>query len=892
MDSTLLPSNVSSNITYNEDILTETLQEIKKSSFEYVKQIQKDLVGYLRFDFTFNQFNPEIDRLKAKIDRYELDIPKQFIPTEKKKVYLNSGVFRQEVNISDIASKYDVFTYNFLVFIKGKVYTNMYVLPDGDFTHLVLYVGESITQNEFNDFKKNNEKVTVLFIPNSAYGYIDTNTYALNKWDNRIDMKRVNYISTDSVKQKHFILCEDSVTKSGYFYSEAIIEDETNSLIIPPNIKKDLTSTVLKVHIISFKDFDSIIEARKDEYFQIPLKEHFIAVDNIIPFRIIDGKMHFVHSHKISYSYPDVYKLENVEDDVTYSLLAFYHKPSNDVPFANEIQLYYRFFKDKLVEMYTNDTIPEIVKTYVPKVFDFSIKDLEKSAYKDEPINYKCDKMNNFITLESRKLTNYVLNMTKKKTRLFVKTDPETLVSKVRKDTSKELIDQPDETFNEDRYVFVFYKYLLDGYSLSFFIDGSFYVPDKVFSNKKYYYYYIPKSLIKDNDVIEIEKFKTFYTEKNIVFNESKMEELNLPVDFICPRDIYIINKDTTNYYNEVNFSYVTENNEEIDCKSHKPLGKHFKVKLLNDDIKGNKFNFCFKQEHEIFELKIKDNSFITKGVGFKQDISRDSGKLRVYRNGRLVPRHKYFVQFKDSTRDIVLMNISMEKLVGDTFHFEITPDSYETNTYLKEISTSGMLDLGGYINKPFDLKWFDVFLNGYKLQPSKFDVLTPTKVLINDVKTKDNLEIIERNWFDDIFKFNTSDIPIPEDFDFPLCTDDELLDKIPELQEKVDEITKEIVVDDTIDNVLTDDITIDIVIKIVQDIFKYLINPDEILFPDIQYTKSDIPESLSKYISDNNNMVFINPSDSCKGVYTIMVDPNGTKLDESMFVENDYVIF
>ena len=118
-----------------------------------------------------------------------------------------------------------------------------------------------------------------------------------------------------------------------------------------------------------------------------------------------------------------------------------------------------------------------------------------------------------------------------------------------------------------------------------------------------------------------------------------------------------------------------------------------------------------------------------------------------------------------------------MDKKVGDVYHIEINPNIYHTHYFNFKISNEGMFDFGGILNKPFNLKWFDVYLNGFKLNEDNFDILTPRYVLIKNVKTTDNLLIMEKNWFNDVFKFRTTDEDVvPPIFDHNSCMDDKLL--------------------------------------------------------------------------------------------------------------------
>lgn len=117
----------------------------------------------------------------------------------------------------------------------------------------------------------------------------------------------------------------------------------------------------------------------------------------------------------------------------------------------------------------------------------------------------------------------------------------------------------------------------------------------------------------------------------------------------------------------------------------------------------------------------------------------------RAFKNGRLLSKNRYDFTVIDGYLGIQLL----EKLYkGETIGFDITPFRNRL-IYYKEELDSDLVDLRGYIDKPFDMKFYEVYLNGRRLNRTNVYPISPWEFKLAGTHSIYNLEIYEkdRDW-------------------------------------------------------------------------------------------------------------------------------------------------
>ena len=334
------------------------------------------------------------------------------------------------------------------------------------------------------------------------------------------------------------------------------------------------------------------------------------------------------------------------------------------------------------------------------------------------------------------------------------------------------------------------------------FVDG-LHVDDLI--QEKYYftdYFYIPVELVTDDSYIEIEIFPTYKYGERVKFesmDDTKTITLLEPADQIFPtaQDLFYMEPsghligdehhsqlvstdakgiketvkisskqsitigtdrpyyDTTIYSNELfeitakykdgNFVVKTTDPEKpvkftrLSTFEIKPLRNYVVNKDLYVGISKipNYINYTIDREGYPYIALVQNEN------NFKFNIDY----LRIFRNGRLLPRQKYCffssfffprIQFTDYMYP------------GDVIHIDITPYRYK-EIYYQERLVRGqtLINLKDVITKPFDIRYYDVYMNGRKLGLNSVWTISPWEITLTNLLSLSNLQIFEkeRDW-------------------------------------------------------------------------------------------------------------------------------------------------
>ena len=133
----------------------------------------------------------------------------------------------------------------------------------------------------------------------------------------------------------------------------------------------------------------------------------------------------------------------------------------------------------------------------------------------------------------------------------------------------------------------------------------------------------------------------------------------------------------------------------------------------------------------------------------FKTMSKNDYRYFRVYNNGRLIPRHIASVYFPDYTIfSEVELRLGFKRMLGVHYNIsvECMPYMMKQVCYLESIPRDKVINLKGKIDKPFDFKWYDIYLNGKKLVKKDVEIVSANLIKILKSDSLHGLEIIENS--------------------------------------------------------------------------------------------------------------------------------------------------
>ena len=529
---------------------------------------------------------------------------------------------------------------------------------------------------------------------------------------------------------------------------------------------------------------------QKDD--MIPFNMPIISTNMIIMKTPAESKKnHTIVDSKMNTYYPNIYQLidaKSIRND-KYEIYYFY-KEDTGVSFTVMHEFYYRFlcnkfglaFEQMINDIYygrvnygnmSNYEINEFnaifskILNYKDHIYeygeiDFVYNYLPQSSDPDlNAFEYHVQKMKEWIRKDPFMLRDYVNeqnDVCKGSYHLWVSTID--LKSRLRTDTSTEFDDGREPyVFPEPMYVFAFRNDLDYPKKIEcrIFVDGLM-VTDAYQERKTTLdYIYIPVSQVKNDSFIEIEVFDSYGFETNIRFNfvgETTDIIVLEPDENIVPTIADLMFTDTDNNekmnldedirvvckYDEGDTEAISD---DVDCPIKFTRLCKFSLTALSSDVVGKTINVRIAKNSCGVDYVLARNCY-PYIVCETRDFKMQKEYLRLYKNGRLIPdcRWKFY---KSGNIPRVSLEDYFNK--GDHLYIDITPYQYKSVYYQEEINIDHpIIDLTGYINKPFDIRYYDVYLNGRKLTMNNIVTVSPWSFTLFNIKTRYQLEIFEKD--------------------------------------------------------------------------------------------------------------------------------------------------
>ena len=387
-----------------------------------------------------------------------------------------------------------------------------------------------------------------------------------------------------------------------------------------------------------------------------------------------------------------------------------------------------------------------------------------------EPFRYKERKLKEWIRDDPWLLRDYVLEQKKVGCVYHLFTNTIDLPSRLRTTTKPEL--DYEYTFNEPMYVFAMrnereYPVQMD---IRFFVDGIF--AEHMYQDRKLFmdYLYIPASLVTEDSYLEMEVFPQYDFSQSLHFTSLDQEEtitIAEPTEAdIWPTvaDAYLMQREnqqdeyTHLYENSINeFFKITSCYKEgeweaITTDEEKPVRftrlRTFKIQPVDTKVLNLDIDFRVNKHPIGLHYTITEAGYpYLQLVGAENKFKYHADYIRIYRNGRLLPNVKWCFYSSFECPRIQMLEWFE---VGDTIYFDITPFRYKLTYYQEELEPQQtLIDLKEIITKPFDWRYYDVYLNGRRLSMNNLFSIMPWAMTMVNLKSIYNLAIYEkeRDW-------------------------------------------------------------------------------------------------------------------------------------------------
>ena len=199
-------------------------------------------------------------------------------------------------------------------------------------------------------------------------------------------------------------------------------------------------------------------------------------------------------------------------------------------------------------------------------------------------------------------------------------------------------------------------------------------------------------------------------------------------------------------------------------------------VIILDEALYGRQLSLCIKKNFKIAKKEIQEVEEDLSAIEFVADSKNDRRYFRLYRNGKLVPRHLGGVRFPfDCNVAEMVVYPGFHREIGDVITVEMMPYMMNQICYMTHIPNNKVIDLRGMIDKPFDFRWHDIYINGRKLVKSEVEIITANRIKILGSESLRWLEIIENSRDKEYFGYKPVYDFMDELFDF----DQEFADRV-----------------------------------------------------------------------------------------------------------------
>lgn len=860
----------------NIKMVQDTLFDIKESMFNNLYDAQRALADIDRYDFVgdettesfvYNNTTPD-PKINFTINEYEcvFHIDKPLISHEQRSVYKSSSYYNKFVSLATVNSHPKIFTKSILIFINGKMYTDVYLKPSEDFTDIkfvfksLKYKNTIMTRDLFVEtvLAKDN-KMTVIFLPN----------YTPQSIHHNITLDTLLQFSYENNNRKFPLLAFTGDSKSTnnlyqmLLFPDVAVSSNNNFYIQTDNDFREFlpNESTACFNILNLKNrLTPVTRILYNRYFELPLLNLPIPVENIFVFKRTSWfTMEFVHNPNIlKLHYPNVYEITDFDKDAQYVVYANYSDNTNllGTRYKNELALYTRFVGN-IAEKLNNGTASDYIKTFKPVSMVYNNDDYTKKSYEySDPIHYQFEKLKEMIYKDGDNYKFYLDKLVGYVPQYYINTIEIDLSKRLRTNNHKEIAEVSDQiTFDEECYLFIVrLNYSYDKYMI--WVDNHIFTPKYVNDNGTYKFIYIPKRLINSSgSIITIEQLSASYYKKSFVATQEYIPLTFDKTNNIAPNDIflsvvvdgvsmYVDESEYTLYYKTDNiYNEITEGNSFF--KYDELYIKMTNTTYIGTTITANvvKDTFCI--------TNCEDNEFIV-----NREINNDPANFILVKNGSVVPNQAMQILFSDNVAGPHHIKVLLRENEDDNFALYYTPNKYYQVYYQSELN-SGYINLTGKISKPLDFKWYDIYLNGRRLTENNVDIIGPYMMIIHDVESRRNLTIYQRN-LDPFDMFVNGDVG-NDSTDTLINNDKELKDVLegdsPELPN------------------IQEDILADLIIDYIGFIERYvyslgLINPDKQQLTD---------EIIMDYptIFDSNNNLFINPDVEIKSERSAFINPD-----------------
>lgn len=763
-----MPNNILTE--YDVNALDEAIKDIKLNNFEFAHNMQKLDLGYKRYNFTGNQLQDAskiMKLLEPFPSYYYLELKGEFIKSYKREAFRKSDFFNKRVDMQTISTNFSVFSYNFLVFIDGKLTKIPKLFINDESSYILFDINEPIEYNGVTDktyiyeLIQNNANITIYRTPNFLINST-LFTRGYSRENNNVCLPELNtedyhYVNNPNVGYLTFTSYLNSERQTCYLNNH---DTPTTNFVKPINYSLNISTLGLPFLKSSF----TITSDKK--YFQID-ENIPVDVNNIMIFSGTPSELIFEHNIYLEFTKPNIYKIIGNEDNKDLTFIYFNHD-ENFYKFNKRHKLYDEIKGEgALLADVSKGILPKFLKLYKdikPEKLVYNRPDFDLKSRKDF-VDYKTSIFND-VFKEQEEVLYYLLD------NLIDITNTKSVLKAKNLNLSREFLDDSLVVGEEDKTIFTEPHILLccqarsfsEFWSRRYTIDGIYQSKLLRYHDGQIEYAFIPKSMITLQTIIEIDTFIEVNKQYKYSFSQLYSDIFHCDLN-LFRKDVYSDNIFLTDKFD----NYVPRDFYQILIKDYN--GNLVPIPKNNFFEKLGEVYICltsFGKEYigEELDIRIVSSALRMEEVGKKKSVPiftinkyfnnlNIKNHVRIYKNGRCIP-YKYISVFDydDKYQSTITISAFIDVEDGDSLICYIDPNPSRVvyfNEIVDEKTFNGLLNARSSLENPLSLKWHDFYVNGYKLNENTLRIFSTT-IFQYFYKCNLNVEIRERftkplNW-------------------------------------------------------------------------------------------------------------------------------------------------
>lgn len=765
-------TELSLNSNYSTELLDKMILDIKRQYYPQCQYIQEVLCGNKRYHGKMSDFyiNPTLNfHYKLPVNTYTCVIEESLVNYFTKKKFIQTVKPDTILSLDDINTNPEYYEKRLWFFIDGYLMQKVGIIVKAYSTILILYPDKEtgVREELIRQYMGEGKEWSLLMMPYVNYGHVRASSWSLFGKTNLLPYEKfTNFNNTVNVQKNSYSLftnwTKDDPNLLTGNNSAMVIQDNAYHFTIPEEtrayVKVDpVLSTVYSFNNRYIQSFTFL--PPEERWFRTERMDCPVHPNCIMIYKWneeLQTKEYLQDAVLESY-YPNIFKVNTAWTGHLY--IEWYYLDADGYKYVDIFKEYIDWIgEDEYFEAVKSGNLPDVIKNFEWPDWYYSTSDYVDNYTLKDPYRYRVDFINQFIGLFPDIIEDYygevfdeafdgvtdsfIVNLGNDETNKIYDREVDSNKNELENPYSHEEFDETHIWFavTNGSNKYRIFRIWVDGYRIMDF---------KHYEEMNVDYIYIPKGLLHENSVIEVEMIAEGSNPLTKLHYESLEDKfpVNTPEDYVRISDLALFIESNGNYLDPKYVLMENTNGYTLDATKYAKLNPNiWNLKLNNERYLNQNINAFVSDKYMVAANTATKDKTVLHIAGVNQKIS--DKRLEFYIDGRYIVTESPYILVTPPAgmgdRYSILTYLN-DKEENHVTIFEYMPYDQKVVYTDDQIPEDGIIDLRGFIHKPFSLEYYNVFLNGLKLNYTQIDTLTETVIGIHDVKSTQNLLIIEK---------------------------------------------------------------------------------------------------------------------------------------------------